>query len=38
VYARYGILPESSIEHATERTFDANGDKFEAMGKEFFEK
>ncbi len=29
---------ESSIEHATERTFDANGDKFEAMGKEFFEK
>jgi dTMP kinase len=29
---------ESSVEHAVERTFDAAGDKFETMGKEFFEK
>jgi hypothetical protein len=29
---------ESDIEHALERTFDADGDKFERMGKEFFEK
>lgn len=29
---------ESSIEHAIERTFDADWDKFESMGKDFFEK
>ena len=29
---------ESSIDHAVERTFDATWDKFETMGREFFEK
>ncbi len=29
---------ESSVEHAVERTFDSAWDKFETMGKEFFEK
>jgi dTMP kinase len=34
----YIFYLESDIEHALERTFDADGDKFERMGKEFFEK
>jgi dTMP kinase len=34
----YIFYLESNIEHAIERTFDADGDKFERMGKEFFEK
>ncbi len=29
---------ESSVDHAVERTFDAQWDKFEIMGREFFEK
>lgn len=32
------VYLDSEVEHALNRTFDADGDKFEQMGVEFFEK